>query len=133
METGETRLDEIRKYLDDENRSPRLEHEIASHDAPTFSGFDEWLESLGGDPNEDARLIQEYQNLSLQSPLAESKEPNPRSDDRSPAIGAFHRKTLLIVTDLQKPGSTGTFTEQLFVDANCEIREVLQTLKDKGE
>jgi hypothetical protein len=52
----------------------------------------------------------------------------------SPALAfSAQSKVLLIVTDLRQPNSKEAFVEQLFVDANIEIMELLQVLKDKGQ
>ncbi|KAF3403195.1 hypothetical protein DPV78_004126 [Talaromyces pinophilus] len=131
-EAGEKTLDEIRIYLDDTHALPSITPQGTSETVLTFSGFNEWVASFRGDLDEDDKLIEEFRKQSFQATDSHHKKDNAEKSMMSISTDASTPKVLLIVTDLQKPGVTGPFSEQLFVDPNCEICEVLQILKDKG-
>ena len=134
---GEKMLVEVRRYLDDiENISTgSSDVQIGTTDAvQTFRRFGDWVASFSASHSqqqEDDRLVAALR-------MREQSTKDVKLCDSSLALEnsgvacAPQSKVLLIVTDLQRPTSKKVFVEQLFVDANIEITEILQILKDKG-
>lgn len=134
---GEKTLFEVRRYLDDmENISTgSSDVQIGTTDAvQTFRGFDDWVASFSASHSqqqEDDRLVAALRVREQSTKDVESCDSSLALENSGVAC-APKSKVLLIVTDLQRPTSKEVFVEQLFVDANIEIMEILQILKDKG-
>jgi hypothetical protein len=134
---GDKTLLEVRRYLDDIDNIPSGPPNVqigATDAAQTFQGFDDWVASFSASPSqqqEDSRLVAALR-MRDKSTTEVERSNSPLTSETPGLAFSAQLKVLLIVTDLRRPNSKEASVEQLFVDANIEIMELLQILKDKG-